>query len=118
MVVLAVMPGSLVVARRAPVAWMEQSHHVTADPAAWAELVARAAILELAELEAVAVPGRAVAVVWAWRAVAALVAVAAREETVMTPRRSMTVRLVATAERAALVELAAMLARLARTPQR
>ena len=49
-----------------------------------------------------------------WRAVAALVAVAAREETVMMPRRSMTVRLVVTAERVALVDRAVQLARLAR----
>ena len=39
--------------------------HVMAELAVLAELVARAAILELAELEAMVVPGRAVAVVWA-----------------------------------------------------
>jgi hypothetical protein len=44
---------------------MEHYSHVMADPAAWAELVARAAILELAELEAMVVPGRVVAVAWA-----------------------------------------------------
>ena len=92
--------------------------HVMAELAALAELAARAVILELAELEAMVVPGLAAAVAWAWRALAALVAVAAREETVMMPRRSMTVRLVATAALVALVDRAVQLARLVRTPQR
>jgi hypothetical protein len=65
-------------ARRASVARMEHSRRVTADLAALVELAARVVMLVLAALGAVVVPGRAATVVWAWRAVAALVAVAAR----------------------------------------
>ncbi len=98
------------VARRVSVARMERLYHVTALRAALVDRAARAVILELAELEAMVVPGLAAAVAWAWRALAGLVAVAAREETVMMPRRSMTVRLVATAALAAPVVLAVQLA--------
>ncbi len=73
---------------------------------------ARAVILELAELEAVAVPARAVAVVWAWRALAALVAVAALVALGSMRAASTMGRLVVMAGRVALVDRAAQLARL------
>jgi hypothetical protein len=56
---------------------MEHRRRATADLAALADWAARVAMLVLAALEAMVLPGRAAAVVWASRAVAALVAVVA-----------------------------------------
>jgi hypothetical protein len=79
---------------------------------------ARAAMLVLAALGAVVLLGRAATVVWAWRASAALVAVAARVALGSMRAASQTVRRVVMPALAALVERAALLARLAPTLQR
>jgi hypothetical protein len=77
----------------------------------------RAAIAEPAALAAVAVPGRAATVVWAWQASVALVAVAALAALAGMRTASATAQQVVMPGRAALVERAALLARLARTPR-
>ena len=111
----AVMPGSLVVARRARVVPTEQSHRATAAMAERAAPAERAAIAEPAALAAVAVPGRAAAVVWDWRASAALVAVAARAAPAGMRAASPTAQLVVMLGLVALAARVALLARLART---
>ncbi len=97
---------------------MEHRRCVTADPAALAELAARAAMLELAALAAVVVPGLAATVVWGRRASAARVAVVARAAPGSMRAASPTARLVVMLGRVVLVEQAALLALLARTLQR
>jgi hypothetical protein len=110
--------GSLVVALWVRAAWMEHRRRVTADLVALVERAARAAMLVLVALEAVVVPGLAATVVWAWRASAALEAVAARVAPGSMRAASPTGRLVVMPALAALVAAAALLAQLARTPRR
>jgi hypothetical protein len=74
----AVTPESLVVARRARQAWPVPLSAAVAALVAPAVLAERAVIAAPVAPAAVVVPGRAAAVVWAWRPSAALVAVAAR----------------------------------------
>jgi hypothetical protein len=81
-------------------------------------LAERAVIAASAVLVAAALQGRAALVVWAWPRPAALVAVAARAAPGSMRAASTTVRQVVMPALAALVERAAPLARLARTPRR
>ncbi len=94
---------------------MEHRRRATVDLAALAEPVERAAMLVLAALAAVVVPGRAATVVWVRRASAALVAMAVQAAPGSMRAVSTTVRMVVMPGRAVLVERAALLARLART---
>jgi hypothetical protein len=116
--VSAVTLGSLVVARWVRAAWMEHRHRAAEVLAALVERAARVAMLVLAALAAMVLPGRASAVVWASRASAALVAVAALAALGSMRAVSATGQLVVMPDRAALVERAALLARLARTLRR
>jgi hypothetical protein len=97
---------------------MEHRSRVTVVRAALAERAARAAMLVLAALEAVVVPGRAATVVWAWQASAALVAVAARVAPGSMRAASPTARLVVMPGLVALVERVVQRAHLARTLRR
>jgi hypothetical protein len=83
-----------------------------------AELAARAAMLVLAALGAVVVPGRAATVVWVRQASAALVAVVALVALGGMRADSATGRLVVTPALVELVERVVQLACLARTPRR
>ena len=71
----------------------------------------RAAIAALEALAAVVVPGRAVMVVWAWRALAAVVAMVATAAPAGMRAVSPTDQLVVMPERAALVARAELRAR-------
>ena len=79
--------------------------------------VEREPIAALAALAAVVVRGRAVVVVWAWRALAALVAVAARAVPASMRAFSPMARLVVMPDKVAVVALVELRARRARTPQ-
>jgi hypothetical protein len=99
-------------------AWMEHSRRVTADLAALVEPVEQAALLVLAALAAMVLPGRAVAVVWVRRASAALVAVAARVAPGSMRAASATAQQVVMPALVVLVEQVVQPARLARMRRR
>jgi hypothetical protein len=111
-------PDSLVVALRVWQARLALRAAAVVAPAALAVLVERAAILVLAARAALVVPGLASAAVWVRRASAALVAVAALAALAGMRAAWPTGRLVVMPDRAALVERAVQLARLARTRRR
>jgi hypothetical protein len=114
----AVMPGSLVVALPVSVALMEHPRRGTPRPVAAADPAELAAMAALVASEAVVVPGRAAAVVLAWRAVAALAAVVARAAPGSMRAASATARLVVMPDLVAPVAWAALRARWARTLRR
>jgi hypothetical protein len=114
----AAMPASLVLARRARRARLAPLSAAVVALAAPAAPVEQAAIAARVALVAVALPGRAAAVVWAWQAVAALVAVAAQVAPASMRAVSVTARLVGMREQVALVAWVALRAPWAPTPPR
>jgi hypothetical protein len=89
----------------------------TAEPVALV-LMERLYFLMAESAESAELEGAEATVVWVWRGVVALVAVAVLVALGSMRAASTTVRLVVMAERVALVDRAVQLARLVRTPQR